>query len=129
MSNSIIGKPDLLGLAASGLCALHCTITPLFFAAQPLLHHTTDHAHHHTGLSFWSSLDYVFLLLSLVAVWLASRASRRPSTRAWLWVGFSCFSLGLILESYSPWALALLYLGSGILVVTHLVNFHQCRHA
>ena len=38
MYTSIISKKsDLLGIMASGLCAVHCAVTPFFFAARPLL--------------------------------------------------------------------------------------------
>lgn len=41
-----LNRSDLLGVAASGLCAIHCTLTPLLFAAKPLLEGTVgEHAH------------------------------------------------------------------------------------
>jgi hypothetical protein len=127
--NSFINKPDLVGMLASGLCAIHCAMVPLFFAAQPLVYEAISEAGHHGhehGHGLWASLDIVFLVLSLIAVHYAAKASHQPKTRAWLWGGLGVFAAGLLME-YLGMVGWLMYVGSAILVITHLVNFRQCR--
>lgn len=129
--NPFVNKPDFMGMLASGLCAIHCAATPLFFAAQPLVHEAISEAGHHEhghdhGHGIWGSLDLIFVVLSLIAVYYAAKASRNTKTRAWLWGGWGVFAAGLLMEHLGMvgW---LMYVGSAILVVTHLVNFRQCR--
>lgn len=129
--NLFINKPDFLGILSSGLCAIHCAAAPLFFAAQPLVHDALEEAGHHDhghahGSGLWGSLDLLFLAVSLVAVFFAARASQQTATRAWLGVGWAIFAASLVMEHLGMvgW---LMYVGSAVLVVTHLVNFRQCR--
>ncbi|MEL6277075.1 MAG: MerC domain-containing protein, partial [Bacteroidota bacterium] len=78
-----IGRSDLLGVTASGLCAIHCTLTPLLFAAKPVMDTAVgEHAH---GSAFWAILDYAFLALSLVAVWYSARHTSHSTIKWVLW--------------------------------------------
>ena len=115
-----------MGVAASGLCAIHCTLTPIFFAARPVLEGTMgSHTH---GVSFWGALDYVFLVLSLVAVWYSARHSGHPTIKKVLWIAWLVFAVGLLSEpldiAYGKW---LMYAGSLVLVVAHLQNYRYCQ--
>lgn len=80
----------------------------------------------HHGHGIWGSLDFAFLAASLIAVYFAAKASQRITTRVWLWVGWATFAMGLLMEHLGMvgW---LMYVGSAVLVITHLVNFRQCR--
>ena len=131
MNTSIISKKsDLLGVLASGLCAVHCAITPLFFAARPLLDKAMREGGHGCEQApwGWAMLDYLFLVISLLAVWYSARHTSSRNVRLLLWVGWACFAMGLLLEAtefaFGKW---LMYAGSIALVVTHIVNFRHCR--
>jgi hypothetical protein len=119
---------NLLGAAASGLCAVHCAATPLLFAAKPILEHATmDHGHAH-GSSLWAVFDYVFLVLSFVAVWYSARHTDHRLLKRILWISWSVFAVGLLSESFHlPYSHWLMYGGSIALVVAHLKNFQHCR--
>ncbi len=115
---------DWLGVAASGLCAIHCTLTPLFFAAKPVLESTIgEHTH-----GFWAALDYVFLGLSLLAVWYSARHTTHTVLRWVLWVAWGVFAVGLLSEllelSFGKW---FMYAGSISLVIAHLKNYRHCQ--
>lgn len=117
---------DMFGAAVSGLCAIHCTLTPLFFAAKPLLDSSMEgHAH---GGSFWSALDYVFLVLSVIAVWYSSRHTTHAKIKWILWISWLFFATGLVLEQFdfgpAKW---LMYIGSFALIITHLQNYRYCQ--
>lgn len=119
-------QSDLLGAAASGLCAIHCTLTPIFFAAKPVLDSTLgEYAH---GGGFWAALDYVFLVLSLLAVWYSARHTSHKTIKWVLWVAWGVFAIGLLSEpldfTHGKW---LMYAGSITLVVAHLQNYRYCQ--
>ena len=122
-----LSQSDLLGAAASGLCAIHCILTPIFFAAKPVLNGTVDEYAHCTGL--WAALDYVFLVLSLVAVWYSSRQTRQASIKWILWAAWFVFAAGLIAEPlHLPHGKWLMYAGSITLVLAHIQNYRYCRN-
>ncbi len=120
---------DWLGVAASGLCAVHCALTPLFFAAKPALAGVVgEHAHAH-GHGFWGLLDYIFLVLSFLAVWYSARHTIQPALKWVLWAAWWGFAIGLLLEPYElasgKW---LMYAGSFTLVIAHIKNYQHCRN-
>lgn len=127
MNTSILSKrSDLLGVLASGLCAVHCAVTPLLFVVPPLLGEA-DHRH---APGPWALLDYSFLLVSGLAVWYSTRKTDSPITRWVFWMAWGCFALGLLFEASDglpgEW---LKYAGSLALIITHVVNFRHCRKA
>ncbi len=117
---------DWLGAAASGLCAIHCTLTPLFFAAKPVLESTIGG--HAVNQSLWASLDFVFLALSLLAVWYSARHTVHTTLKWVLWVAWAVFAIGLLAEplelSFGPW---FMYAGSIALVIAHIQNYRHCK--
>ncbi|MEN0049175.1 MAG: MerC domain-containing protein, partial [Bacteroidota bacterium] len=75
-TNAVHTKSNFFGALASGLCLIHCVATPLFFMAQAATsHHHDDHGHdhHHHDMGWWSSLDYIFLAISVIAVFYSAR--------------------------------------------------------
>ncbi len=121
-----INQSDIFGAAVSGLCAVHCTLTPLFFASRPLLERSFgEHAH---GSGFWAALDYVFLFLSLLAVWYSARHTTHKTLKWVLWGAWLVFAIGLLSEpldfSHGIW---LMYAGSIALVLAHIQNYRYCQ--
>ena len=123
-----INRSDIMGALASGLCAIHCGLTPLlFFAAQPVLESTVDgHSH---GSIWWGALDYVFLILSLVAVYFSAKHTHHKEIKWVLWIAWSIFAIGLLSEpfhlSYGKW---LMYIGSAVLIIAHLKNYQYTQN-
>ncbi|MGF1557111.1 MerC domain-containing protein [Paucihalobacter sp.] len=119
-------QSDIFGATISGICAIHCTLTPLLFAAKPLLQTTVD-AHEHAS-DFWHALDYVFLILSLLAVWYSSVHTNHKTIKWGLWLAWLIFSLGIISEQlHLENGIWLMYLGSIGLIVTHIKNYRFCK--
>ena len=121
-----LGRSDILGVTASGLCAIHCTITPILFAAKPVMEGTLgEHAH---GSAFWALFDYVFLILSLVAVWYSARHTSLTSIKWVLWAAWLVFAFGLLSEPLEiPYGKWFMYAGSITLVIAHLQNYRYCQ--
>lgn len=117
---------DHVGIAASGLCLVHCLLMP-FITAFWLQNdrcaagsHCCDEA---TGFNY----DYLFVLFSAAAVWLASKHCSRPWLKAMMWVCFAVLAGGLLLD---PWAkgahTASLFAAVG-LAAAHFLNWRYCR--
>lgn len=113
---------DWLGAAASGLCAIHCTLTPLFFAAKPVWESTAVEYGH----GVWGMLDYVFLILSFLAVRYSALHTTHITLKWVLWLAWGVFALGLLSESFAfgKW---LMYAGSITLVIAHIKNYRHCQ--
>ena len=124
--NIVKSKSDVLGVLASGLCAVNCAATPLVFMALPTMEASCSATGCCTG--YWGALDYLFLALSAVAVWFSTRKSGFRSLKRLLWAFWAVFGVGLLAGSTigtdGKW---LMYLGSAGLVFTHLYNIQYCK--
>lgn len=119
---------DWLGVAASGLCAIHCALTPVFFAARPVLESTMGQHNHGSG--FWALLDYLFLVLSLAAVWYSSRHTVHKRIKRVLWAAWVVFAIGLLSEPFHfTHGIWFMYVGSITLVIAHLYNHRYCKRS
>ncbi|MEM6964651.1 MAG: MerC domain-containing protein [Bacteroidota bacterium] len=123
-----INRSDLMGALASGLCAIHCSLTPvLFIAAHPVLESTTN-GHSHSSV-WWAALDYIFLILSLIAVYFSAKHTKHTTIKWILWIAWGIFSLGLLSEpfhfAYGKW---FMYIGSAVLVITHFQNYRHTQN-
>lgn len=119
---------NLLGAAASGLCAIHCAATPFIFAAKPLIEQVYDGHEHAHGSPLWAAFDYIFLVLSFVAVWYSTRYTNHRNLKRLLWLGWVVFAAGILFEAFHlPYGHWLMYGGSFALVVTHLANYRHCQ--
>ncbi len=119
-------QSDIFGVFISGLCAIHCTLMPVFFAAKPLLE--SSNITHQNESELWESLDYIFLILSLVAVWYSSIHSFQKFIKWFLWLSWLVFSVGLMSEHYDfSYGIWLMYIGSFCLIIGHSINYRYCK--
>lgn len=112
-------RADYVGITGSVLCIIHCLITPVLVMTSALLNYES------LRIGFLS-LDYLFIVINVIAVWSASQ--RATSRVRWAMWGFlALFAVGLLLEEYSELFEYVAYAASAGLVVTHLLNIRQCR--
>ncbi|MEO0340777.1 MAG: MerC domain-containing protein [Bacteroidota bacterium] len=125
--NRNVDYSDFMGVAASALCTIHCALSPLLFMTKPAVIQTFGRpAHSHDA---WASLDYIFLILSLIAVWYSSEHTANDNLSWVLWGAWSLFAIGLFLEPLElSFGIFLMYIGSILLVITHLENYRHCQH-
>ena len=116
------GKADYIGIVGSVLCIIHCMLVPALAFGSGLVY---DH-HAHTGLL---SLDYFFILINGIAVYYATRDHKSILIRSVLWTALTIFSVSLIFEGSSHAFTWLGYIGSGLLIIGHLLNIYICRIA
>jgi hypothetical protein len=115
---------DWLGAATSGVCALHCALTPLVLAALPL-----------AARQIISSalLEWMFVAVSLVlGLGSLGHAYRAVHGRASTLVLFLCGLLLLVLaramaERAPRLESAGVFAGAALLVGAHVLNLALCR--
>lgn len=126
---------DFIGAISAFLCIIHCAIVPIlmgfhsvYYAGDVLASHTED-LHNHPVDSFhffegahWHSLDYFFIIITLVAVYFATRTSVVYWIKIGLWSCASLFIVSILLEDSIVGIEYLAYLASALLIVFHLLN-------
>ncbi len=113
-------KADYMGIAGSALCLVHCIGTPFLLVGSALT------PHNHLTISFLS-LDYLFIGVNAIAVFLVTRHYAPPAIKRALWGFLLLFASSLLLESVSGIFHYVGYLASAGLVITHLINIRQHR--
>ena len=117
-------KSDTLGVLASGLCFIHCIITPVIFVVQCCAIHSVNKAP-----GWWRALDYFFLVVSFFAVyWSAKKTSKN-------WIGYSLWITWVLLlavilnESFGLISLPeiAIYFPAFGLIFLHLYNRKYCQ--
>ncbi|MGA0555423.1 MerC domain-containing protein [Larkinella sp. VNQ87] len=114
-------KADYIGITGSVLCIIHCLITPVLLISTTLLSDRT------VRVGFLS-LDYVFILVNIVAVFFASRQASQPLIRLGLWSFLALFAGALLLEDLNETFEYLAYGASAGLIVMHFLNLRSHRH-
>ncbi len=117
---------DHVGIAASGLCLVHCLAMPFVTAFWLQNDHCAagnDCCDHATGFNY----DYLFVVFSALAVWLASSHCSRLWLKAMMWACFTVLAAGLLLEHRIEGAhTATLFAAVG-LAAAHFLNWRYCR--
>ncbi|MFC0655006.1 MerC domain-containing protein [Mongoliitalea lutea] len=127
-----IPKADFLGMSASVLCMIHCLAVPLFVSLGFIVknmdghagHHHHDHEHGYFHFHWdWHMLDYLFILLALVAVFQASKQANSRAIKLALWMSVSIFSVAILLHDLHN-SMLFVSLGASLaLFGTHIVNW------
>ncbi len=119
MRKSIFRKhSDRIGIISSVLCLVHCLALPIFLGLQPLAHQNLPEG--------WHFLDYIFLVMSVLAVYFTTY--RMPWRRKWVfYLVLIVLMVGIFGETRWPWLSYLGYLGSLGLILMHLVNLRRFR--
>ena len=122
--NITFQKPDNVGAIASSLCVIHCLMTPLIFAAQSL-----TAVHEHSAPVWWQSLDFLFIVISFIAINQSTKNSNNISIKYALWINwFTLFFL--ILNEKTEWfslAEIITYIVAFTLAGLHIYNLNYCQ--
>lgn len=105
---------DGLGILNSVLCLVHCLAMPVFIAV---------------GASFMQhpSVTWGFIALAFLAVRNAVRTRNNPMMAMVLGMGWGVFAAGMALEGAHPALENLTYIGSGLLILGHVLNWMDFR--
>lgn len=119
---------DIIGVAASGLCALHCAIAPLIFATRPFVKVSVDYGHDHHGFGIWAIMDYLFMAISFFAVRYSAKQNQHKVLKWVLWAAWVVFTMGLALEAFAfENGVVLMYTGSFVLIIAHSYSHRYCK--
>ncbi|WP_324679395.1 MerC domain-containing protein [Hymenobacter sp. GOD-10R] len=108
---------DYGGVLNSGLCLLHCAISPLLLAFWGVHQHTMEQ---------WES---AFLLVSGLLVVGATWRMSTKSLRVAIWGFFTLFVSAEFWQHSYPWLELVQYMASAGLIATHLLNMRYCHRA
>lgn len=114
-------KADSLGIISAVLCLIHCLLIPLMILGGMI----NDDWGAHTQ---W--MDYLFILLSATAVFLAVRQMDNLMMKRLMWAATLWFTFSILLHHTFSFALYSSMLASVALVIMHSLNFwqHQQQH-
>ena len=112
-------KADYIGITGSVLCLIHCLITPILLVTSTLLKDEFVR-------TSYLSLDYVFIVINIAAVYTATRHAP-ASIRTSLWGFLTLFAICILVEEVSPVFEYAAYVASLGLVGSHLYNIWYCR--
>ena len=117
-----INNSDHLGIIATGLCIIHCLLTPVLF-----LYQVTIISNEITFL--WLSLNYFFLLISLLAVYRSIKNSTNSFVKislfsAWFLLCFLILNEGIEIFNISEFYT---YSSAISLCCLHIYNLKFCR--
>lgn len=127
---------DFIGAMSAFLCIIHCAIVPILmgvhsvYYAGDVLASTSHTEHSHSSLDFfslfegshWHALDYFFIVITLIAVFFATRKSVISWITAGLWSCAALFVGSILLEESIDGIEYLAYLASALLIVFHILN-------
>ncbi len=123
-NNRINLSSDTLGAFASGLCLIHCLVTPLIFVVQACTATCCE-----AGPWWWGMIDYLFLGVSFAAIYYSAKSTSLKWMPAGLYITWGILALVILNESFSVLTLpsASIYFPAIALVGLHLYNRRYCQ--
>ena len=112
--------PDNIGATFSTLCVIHCFATPFLFITQSYMIVVPG---------WWQALNYIFLALSLFAVYKTSQNSSNQIVKTLLFVFWGILAALLISEEFELLHLPefITYLTGLTLAGLHIYNKKYCQ--
>ena len=125
MLNSVTNeKSDTIGAVSSTLCMVHCVATPFFFVATVCTSSCCSAAP-----SWWQWLDYLFLIVSFIAVKNTTTSTNFKFVEVGLWISWIGLT-AVILNANFLWFHAsenIRFIPAFALVGLHLYNIKYCQ--
>ena len=120
-----LNRPDTFGALASTLCVIHCLITPVVFIASTCSVH-----HEYSSIpKWWINLDFLFLLISFVAIYRSTQTTSKKIMKPALWISWFLLSLLVVNEKMTLLNLPVYftYISATTLAALHLYNLKYCQ--
>tara|TARA_B100000767_G_C19556581_1_gene447235 strand:+ start:226 stop:648 length:423 start_codon:yes stop_codon:yes gene_type:complete len=117
-------KSDTIGAIASSLCVIHCLMTPLLFAVQ-----SYTAVQYEAVPLWWKNLDFLFVTVSVFAVYLSTKNSSNTLVKYALWISWLCLFVLILNEKIGWVSLAefITYFAALTLAILHLYNLNYCQ--
>ena len=120
-SLNLNSSSDSWGALASALCLAHCVLTPFLFVAQANSQLICEHG---ASPFWWSMIDYIFLVVSFIAIHYSTKHTSIKWMPAALYISWALLSLYILGEKFGFMHLGhgLIYVPAFSLVGLHLYN-------
>mgnify|MGYP000338703930 CR=1 FL=1 len=120
-------KTDKIGIVASTLCMLHCIATPFIFFAKSCSVSSSSCCD--STPNWWSSLDFLFLLISFFAIYQSSKNSSKLWMKYAMWSTWALLLAVLLTENIYVFSLPdyTIYFPALTLVILHIYNLKYCQ--
>lgn len=120
-----IKRPDIIGALASTFCIIHCLITPLVFFATT---NSINHEYYNIP-KWWRNLDFLFLLISFVAIHRSTQTTSKKIMKPALWINWFFLLLLIINEKMTLLIIPehFTYIIATLLAGLHLYNLKYCQ--
>jgi hypothetical protein len=137
LKSAFNSRSDLIGIVSATICLIHCIAVPLFFAYYVHDQASTvrafgpqvelQHAHYHLGSIGFFKVDYIFLIIGLIAIIFSSKHTANKWIRIGLWVSYFALAGSVLMEETSYFFQVTLYIASVALIGAHVVNLRHLR--
>ncbi len=119
-------KSDVIGIAASALCMVHCIVTPFVFIAK-----TCSDVCCASAPTWWSWIDLSFLVISFFAIMHAVKHTSKQWMKYAMWTSWSFLLIVIANEQLELFTLFenAIYLPGLSLVALHFYNLKYCKCA
>ena len=117
-------KSDIIGSIASFACMIHCIATPFLFIATVCSNSCCE-----TAPFWWICLDFIFLLISFIAVYRSTQTTSKSWMKPTLWTSWGFLFTVIIIEQ-TGWLNSLEYFkytAAFTLISFHLYNLKYCQ--
>jgi hypothetical protein len=117
-------KSDLIGAMASSLCMVHCIATPFLFIASACTETCCASAP-----TWWVWLDFVFIIISFVAVYRSTKTSSKSWMKLSLWIAWIALLSSILIEQSGliSSSMELKYIAAFALIGLHFYNLKYCQ--
>jgi len=114
MKNISFIKSDIVGISASFACIVHCLAAPALVSLGYVFNFSL--------VGQWHWLDYVFIVLAVIAVYFSSKNSASRILKILFWTFASLFSVSILLHEWVD-GMEIITLGSSlVLIFLHFVR-------
>ena len=117
-------KSDYFGILASGLCLIHCFATPFIFIVK-----SCSAACCAETPIWWKTIDYLFLIISLIAVTQALKGPTKKIIKVGFiisWISLLTLILNESLIMFSIFKSAV-FIPAFFLILLHFYNIKTCK--
>ncbi len=120
----INSKSDYFGILASGLCLIHCFATPLIFIVKSCSSACCEEAP-----MWWRTIDYLFVVISLVAVSQAFKASKNKLIKLGLATSWFALLILILNETFIIFSIFknAVFVPAFLLILLHIYNIRTCK--
>ena len=124
MLNISFKKSDAVGVVSSGLCIVHCLATPVFFIAA-----TCSASCCNATPLWWQWVDYVFLIISFIAITHSIKSTNSNLVKYGLWVSWVALFLFILNIQFQWFSISdnIKFIPAFSLIGFHLYNIKYCK--